>query len=807
MTNTFAQIIVDVPAMQTNHPYTYLVPEHLKSVLAAGMRVEVPFGHRQVLGIIVGISAQLPKDISASKLKAVTRALDLVPVLNTELLNLSQYLAETTFAFRISILKTILPNALKADYKHYIRLVDEVDNHIRTKIFKDLDEIPFNPQQFSDDELVILARLRRHNQIEMRIEVQDRAKIKTALAYQFSEDAELLENSLSELKQNAKKQQQLLSFIMGHLGETWSKHDLQQKLAIGDSVLKQALNKEWLTKVQVEQLRDPLKAMTIDHVEALTLNAEQQMAYEKICHQFDQQRYQPFLLEGITGSGKTEVYLQVAQHVLKNNKTVLFLVPEIALTPQMVRRVKGRFGHQTAILHSGLTDGERYDEWRRIERGEATVVVGARSAVFAPLSNIGLIIVDEEHETTYKQNDNPRYHAREVALWRGRYHQIPVILGSATPALETRARAQRGVYELLRLTQRAGGAQLPHVEVIDMKETLASGEETNFSDILREKLAQRLENNEQTVLMLNRRGFSSFVMCRDCGYVPRDPNCNLAMTLHMDSHSLKCHYCGHEEPIPHTCPQCGSKRIRYYGTGTEKVEKELLDLFPQARVIRMDQDTTRKKGSMDRMLQQFGRHEADILLGTQMIAKGLDFPDVTLVGVLNADTALGLPDFHASERTFQLLTQVSGRAGRAQKQGEVVVQSFNPQHYAIQLAKNHDYPGFYQREMAVRHAGRYSPYYFIAQIQASHQDENQASIQLTKVAQWLKKHLQQQAVILGPTPKPIAKMRNRYYFQIILKYKDQQLVDNLLHVLQDNAQKVTKKGLQLSIDKEPISFM
>ena len=799
----YAQIIVDVPTMQTNQPYTYVVPESMCETLQIGMRVDVPFGHRHVMGFVVALQATT--DLETNKLRYITNLLDLTPVLNVELLQLSDYLADETFAFRISILQTMLPNALRASYERILKIIDDVDADVRDRIFKGLDEIVYQARELNDLDIDTLTKLRRNHKIEVSVNVSSRAKVKTQLAYQVNNDIEFLENEYHDLGA-AKKQLELLTFVMGHLGETWVKKSLQEIINVSAATLNQGVSKKWLKKTRVEQLRDPFSMITIKPTMALTLNDEQQNALNQIVASADAQKYQPFLLAGITGSGKTEVYLQAAQHVFDQGKTVLFLVPEIALTPQMVRRVKSRFGTQTAVLHSGLSDGERYDEWRRIERGDVKIVVGARSAVFAPLSHIGLIIVDEEHETTYKQTDNPRYNARDVALWRGKYYQIPVILGSATPSLESRARAQRGVYELLRLTQRAGGAKLPLVEVIDMKATLADGPETNFSDQLKNKLQDRLNRGEQSVLMLNRRGYSSFVMCRDCGFVPRDPDCNLAMTLHMDSHTLKCHYCGHEEPIPTICANCGSKRIRYYGTGTEKVETELATLFPEARVIRMDQDTTRKKGSMDKMLQKFGNHEADILLGTQMIAKGLDFPDVTLVGVLNADTSLGLPDFHASERTFQLLTQVSGRAGRGKKPGEVLVQTFNPKHYAIAYAKNHDYEGFYKQEMAVRHAGNYAPYYYTVQIQASHVTENETAKQMIQVARWLRARVDEHVIILGPSPKPIAKLRNRYYFQIILKFKHPHELDDLLSELQNRAQK-TKNDLRLIIDRDPVSFM
>lgn len=794
MTELYAQIIVDVPTMQTNQPYTYAIPASLRETVQVGMRVVVPFGGRTVLGFVVALVPDAPSDVVV---KPLAELLDLAPVLNDEALALSEFLAAQTFAFRISILQTMLPNALKANYEKIIRAVD-VEPAIAERLFFNLPERVFVPSEWSEDDLALLAKLRRQGKVDVQIAVHDKAKIKTQRAYEMAVDI-----ADATVSKRAVKQQQLLAFVQAHAGETWTKADLQAMLEVSDATLKQAVAKQWLIAHDVEKLRRPKTDVEVAKVH--TLNDEQQRALAAISDHFGQ--FQPFLLKGITGSGKTEVYLQAAQQVIAAGRSVLFLVPEIALTPQMVNRVTARFGDQVAVLHSGLSDGERYDEWRRIERGDAKIVVGARSAVFAPLADIGLIIVDEEHETTYKQSDNPRYHARDVALWRGEFHHAPVILGSATPSLESRARAQKGVYQLLELTQRAGDAQLPVVDVIDLRHEMANGPETSFSAALREKIQQRLDRDEQSVLMLNRRGFSSFVMCRDCGFVPRDPNCNLAMTLHMDSHSLKCHYCGHEEAIPSVCANCGSREIRYYGTGTEKVEAELKELFPEARVLRLDQDTTRKKGSMATKLADFGAKKYDILLGTQMIAKGLDFPDVTLVGVLNADTALGLPDFHASERTFQLLTQVAGRAGRATKQGEVVIQTFNPDHYAIQLAQKQDYDDFYLQEMQMRKFGQYAPFFYTVQIQASHADENQAAVQLAKAAAWLRKHLPADLVVLGPSAKPIAKMRNRYYYQLILKYKDATTVDKWLAILQDNAQKAAKNGLQLSIDREPVNFM
>ncbi|CAH1856188.1 primosomal protein N' [Convivina intestini] len=804
MNSSYAQVIVDVPTQQTNQPYTYAIPTDLLDLVQVGMRVKVPFGKRDLMGFVVDLTDQKPAD--NVQIKAIQSVMDLVPVLNAELLALSAQLAQDVFAFRISVLKTILPNALSATYQYLIQLQPTFSLNDDSQFLQEVDQQVVQLSDFTSRQRRLISTLHQQGQLTVEMLIQDRLGVKTQRAYQITADDDLLVQAQQQLRANAHQQAQLLAFARQNLGQVFTQKELVEMTDLSSATLRAGVSKGWLQVLAVEKLRRPLETLNPAREANLTLNDQQKQAFEQIITAHQNHTYQPFLLEGITGSGKTEVYLQVAQQVIQDGRTVLFLVPEIALTPQMIRRVSARFGPSVAVLHSGLSEGERYDEWRRIQRGDVKVVVGARSAVFAPLTNIGLIIVDEEHEVSYQQQDNPRYNARQVALWRGEYHQAPVILGSATPSLESRARAQKGLYQLLMLTKRAGDAHLPTVQVVDMRESLAGSQETNFSPELKQKIIERLQTHQQVVLLLNRRGFSSFVMCRDCGYVPRDPNCNLAMTLHLDSHCLKCHYCGYQTAIPHRCPQCQSNRIRYYGTGTEKVAMELEKILPEARVIRLDQDTTRKKGSLAKALQDFGQQKADILLGTQMVAKGLDFPNVTLVGVLNADTALGLPDFHASERTFQLLTQVSGRAGRGQTAGEVVVQTFNPEHYAITFAQKHDYEGFYRYEMRLRQIGQYPPYYYTIQIQTSDLDENVVAVHTAQITRWLKSQLNTDVIILGPSPQPIAKLKKRYYFQILLKFKKPHENDELLQDLIQRAQQI-KGNFQVNIVRDPLTFM
>lgn len=511
-------------------------------------------------------------------------------------------------------------------------------------------------------------------------------------------------------------------------------------------------------------------------------------------------KYDTYLLYGVTGSGKTEVYMELIDRVLKDGKTAIMLVPEISLTPQIVDRFVTRFGDNVAILHSGLSDSEKYDEYRKITSGKVKIVVGARSAIFAPLNNLGIVIIDEEHTSTYKQDNHPRYHARDVAIMRGEYNNCPVLFGSATPSLESFARAKQGVYKLLTLTQRAGNGRLPNVNIVDMRNEIKHG---NFilSKSLIDKINDRLIKKEQVILLLNRRGYSSILTCRDCGSVLKCPNCDISLTYHKTSNTNRCHYCNYSVRNIKICPSCGSNNIKDYGLGTEKLEEELKKLF-NANVVRMDMDTTSRKGMHEKIISDFGDHKYDILVGTQMIAKGLDFPLVTLVGVINADSSLNVPDFRSAENTFQLLSQVSGRAGRSDLPGEVIIQTYNPDHYSIRYAKNHDYISFYQEEMNNRKTLGYSPYFYITLVNISSKDYEKGFSEANKIGDYLRKNLSEGTRVLGPTMANVFKINNIYHYQCIIKYKRDDKLKIVLREI-DNIYKINN-NVDVSIDVDPI---
>ena len=598
------------------------------------------------------------------------------------------------------------------------------------------------------------------------------------------------EKALEEIKNNkrALKQMETLKNIL-------EKERVDRK-EIDTSILNALIKKElvYIEKENIYRINPDKK-----NLKEKVLTDEQMNAFNSVVSSFN--KHEVFLLHGITGSGKTEVYVKLVENVIKIGKTVIVMVPEITLTTQIVKRFYETFGSSVAIFHSGLSDGEKYDEYSKILKGEASIVVGTRSSIFVPLKNIGLIIIDEEHTSSYKQENNPRYHAVDMAIFRAKYHNCPIVLGSATPRLESMARAKKGVYKYLTLKNRVGDAKLPKIELIDLSTSYKNGGSILSTD-LQVKIMSRLENHEQVMLLLNRRGYSTIITCASCGYTYKCPHCDITLTYHKSSNSLRCHYCGFTKIMSDICPECHEKAIKTYGYGTEQIEKYIRELYPSYRVVRMDTDTTSRKGSQEKLINAIENHEYDIIIGTQMISKGLNFPKVTLVGVINADESLNIPDFRSGENTFNLLHQVSGRAGRSTSNGEVVIQTFNPLNKTLNYVLNNDYLGNYEYEMNIRKILKYPPYYYLVSLKVISSDYNKASMEANKVVNYLKKNLSDDTIILGPTTAAIFKLNNNYRFQILIKYR---IDKNLTRVLKEiDEQYIFNKDTYLEIDVDPI---
>lgn len=800
-----AKVIVDVPSISINQTFDYLIPDKFLKILQPGMRVVIPFGPRKITGFVVGKAGSS----EAKQLREIIEVLDLTPVLTDELLALGRWLAEETLCLYITAYQAMLPNVLKAKYeKEIVRHCEMSDlpPELAT-LFAHRDVIPYEAFTQSQVSYYQLQKAIEEKLVTINYLVTSKITKKYETWIKPAMDAYRLEEYYHDLPKQAKRQKQIIQFFIEHPDEIEQKR-LRQLLNINRSHLKTLIEKSVLKEEKREAYRNPYAESNFETTSPLPLTPEQEQALELIQKPIRHQQHDVILLHGVTGSGKTEVYLQAIDQVIKKGQEAIVLVPEISLTPQMVRRFKGRFGSQVAVLHSALSSGEKFDEWRKVLNKEVKVVVGARSAIFAPFENLGIIIIDEEHELSYKQEDQPRYHARDVAIQRGKHHSCPVILGSATPTLESYARAKKGVYQLATLTKRTNEQALPSVQVVDMRDELHAGNRTMFSRTLQEKIVDRIEKGEQIILLLNRRGYSTFVMCRDCGHVKECPHCDIALTFHKNNQRLKCHYCSYEELMPTNCPACESDLIRYFGTGTQRVEESLKELIPQASIIRMDVDTTRRKGAHERLLNRFANQEANILLGTQMIAKGLDFPNVTLVGVLTADSILHIPDFRSGEKTFQLLTQVSGRAGRHELPGEVIIQTYTPDHYSIELASQHHYEQFFFREMQIRKTFRYPPYVFLTLITVSHPNHLKVVESIQRMTQWLKSQFSPETVILGPTPSPLSRIKNRYRYQCMIKYKHEpELKQIIQRMMQQFTDDIEKNDLQIHVDFQPYQLM
>ncbi|MDW4207142.1 primosomal protein N' [Staphylococcus saprophyticus] len=800
-----AKVIVDIPSKSVDFTFDYIIPIRLQSMIQIGMRVIVPFGPRTIQGYVMKITDQPDSNIDIKKLKEIKEIQDIKPELTEELIQFTEWYNNYFVTKRISMLEVMLPSAIKAKYTKVFSIEDTnaLPETLAGK-FDSSGHYAFKAAQQNDDLTQIAPLLKQGIVSEVTLLSQNVNKKKQraiCVVEGFNYDSVL--NSLEK----SKKQYELYAFLLDEQHRIVLLKDIEA-MGYSKSSVDTLIRKGFVEKYDAIVERDPFETRVFEQDVKQHLTSDQQRAFEAISEKIHAHEQCTYLLHGVTGSGKTEVYLQTIEEVLNLNRQAMMLVPEIALTPQMVLRFKRRFGDEVAVLHSGLSKGERYDEWQKIRDGKARVSVGARSSVFAPFKNLGMIIIDEEHESSYKQEDYPRYHARDIAQWRSEYHQCPLILGSATPSLESFARAEKGVYELLSLPNRVNQQALPEVEIVDMREELNSGNRSMFSNQLRDAIQQRLDNQEQIVLFLNRRGYASFMLCRDCGHVPQCPNCDISLTYHKSTDQLKCHYCGHQEVPPNQCPNCESEHIRQMGTGTQRVEELLQEAFQEARIIRMDVDTTSRKGAHEKLLNDFGSGKGDILLGTQMIAKGLDFPNITLVGVLNADTMLNLPDFRASERTYQLLTQVAGRAGRHEKEGQVLIQTYNPDHYAIKDVQENDYTAFFQKEMNYRKIGKYPPYFFLINFTIAHKEMKKVMEASKHIHKILLQHLTDKALVLGPSPAALSRINNEYRFQILVKYKREPALHEALKYLDDYYHdQYLKEKLSLKIDIAPQMMM
>ncbi|MGV3135071.1 primosomal protein N' [Brevibacillus agri] len=781
-----AQVIVDVPVNRTNRPFDYKVPSWLSPLIRVGSRVIVPFGPRKLQGYVIGIVEQAEGEIASARLKDVEQVLDDTPPLTPELLELGEWMSRQYLCPWVTAVQAMIPAVLKGKSEKWLVATEALEAEacgnsgllweLARKRQMPLAEVE---KQFPDEYLLVpgwisSGLLATEYQVTDRITRKQQSFVRSLLS-----GPELAE-AIRSLPARAEQMKRALELFQMHEGQSLSTQMLQAEYGISRASLKSLEKKGFVAIEQVEVYRDPYANRRFSDKPKPDFTPLQQQVLASILQSIKMGTYASYLLHGVTGSGKTEVYLEAIEQTLAKGREAIFLVPEISLTPQMVERFKARFGADVAVLHSALSQGERYDEWRKIIRNQVKVVVGARSAIFAPFRNVGLIVIDEEHESSYKQEETPRYHAREVALWRAKRNDAVLLMGSATPALETYALATRGRYELLEMPERVGNRPMPQVHVVDMREELHAENRSMFSRKLHEMIADRLQKGEQMVIFLNRRGFSTFVMCRSCGYTMRCIHCDISLTYHKTNHTARCHYCGYTIAQPAHCPECQSEHIRFFGTGTQKVEAEMAKLFPGIRVIRMDVDTTSRKGAHEELLNKFRNGQGDVLLGTQMIAKGLDFPRVTLAGIIAADSSLHLPDFRAAEKTFQLLTQVGGRAGRHELAGDVVIQTYTPEHYSIVHATRHDYPAFYRDEMLQRRRTGYPPYFRLVLITFSHEDVPVVIRGAHTMADFLRPRLAQTTIVLGPVASPIARVKDRFRFQIMLKYRDEPQLSDLL---------------------------
>ncbi|MGH7382349.1 MAG: replication restart helicase PriA [Candidatus Methylomirabilales bacterium] len=796
---------------------TYAVPPHLREAAAPGKRVLVPLGPRVVSGYLV----RLRERVEITRLKEIQDILDPEPLLDEPLLELTRRVADYYGAPWGTVIKAALPPGIDASTRRLVRLTEEGhqalaqgthdlgtrEEELLRLLAPDI-AVPVSrlTRQLGKMTPSLLQRLRAKRLLSVETShFPARVRERHERSVRLIRSEKEVEAAIALLKTRAPRQAELLSHLL-RAGGTLPAREMRT-IAGSPSVVFALMDRGLIEPLLSAVSRDPFRDLPVTHTDPLPLSSPQREAFRQIEEAATAERYVPFLLFGVTGSGKTEIYLQAIDGVMKRGRQALVLVPEIALTPRTTERFRARFGDRVALLHSALTPGERLDEWLRIRRGEADIVVGVRSAVFAPLPRLGIVVVDEEHDPAYKQEDSLRYHGRDVALIRGELTSCPVVLGSATPSLESFHRAQLGQYRLASLPERIGAGLLPKVTVVDLRrQPKEPGQRLILSRILEAGIREGLDRREQVLLLLNRRGYATSILCRDCGYLLRCPSCHVSLTLHRGAGVVRCHHCEYQRRPPDCCPDCRGSNLRQLGLGTEQVERELQTLFPHARIARMDRDTTAGRQGHHLVLQRLERGDLDILVGTQMIAKGHDYPNVTVVGVLSADIGLNLPDFRAGERTFALLTQMVGRSGRGSRRGDAVIQTYNPDHYCIQAALHQDFLSFAREELVRRQERNLPPFTRLIRLLISSPQEKRAA----ETAEQLGTLLRQDPMALeidGPAPAPLSRLRGRFRWHLFVKGSPEApLRSKVAHALE--AFTVPRGGsIHLEIDVDPVDTL
>ncbi len=812
----YAEVAVPVHVFQT---FIYRLKLWMRSDACVGSRILVPLGRTGVTGYIVALHQELNPNASLaeSDIKDAENLLDSVPVCTPEVLEITRWVSEYYGSPWGEVIKASLPPGISPTIKQFLTLTDEgrsqnlqstVSDKLDERVLAAIasaDEIPIDGLSALAPKMQLARVLRNLEQRGFVRRIQRSGlfvKEKQRRAVHLLTPAPTIDST-----KTTHAQQRILKALSHH--QTMLLKDVLKTAGVGASAVNTLARKGVLEIFDQSVRRDPLEDTAIPDVQHHRLTDEQLSVLDKIEEQLRVSSYAAFLLHGVTGSGKTEVYIRAMRNALKLGRSAMMLVPEIALTPVFSRQLRADFGDQVAIFHSSLPKGERFDEWMRVKTGAARVVIGTRSAVFAPVKNLGLVIIDEEHESTYRQQDSPYYHGRDTAIVRAQKESATVVLGSATPSLESFHNARSGKYQYLELPSRIANRPMAVAQIIDMRDVFSRhGRPRVFSDELLEAIRENQRRKEQSIILLNRRGFSSFVLCRSCGETIQCPNCDVTLTYHRGERAIICHYCNHRQPAPLQCPNCERNYIHYVGEGTEQIEDLLGNLFPELRIARIDRDTTSRRSQFEKSLLDFGEGRLDMLVGTQMLAKGHDFPNVTLVGVVSVDAGLALPDFRAAERTFQLITQVAGRAGRGERSGRVLIQTYHPDHYALRHACAQDYAAFYNEEIRYRQNHLYPPFVAIAMLLLHGKDLNRLRTDAVELRKELDLANQDRTCrVLGPAPAPLARLKSEHRIQILIKSRNRR---QLRAVTDAGLKAMIDRGLNprsVNLEIDPVSIM